>query len=135
MLRAFIPVAFASVIAGFTACGDSRPTERKIVGAWSWTYIEGKGRMVFTADRKVKEGFPPEEDPGRPLREEDFTYLDSGTWRLEGDVLVTETDNSPWIALSDRLSHDISEEVRPKRPKLERKTECQQIVKIDSEKM
>ena len=35
--------------------------EQKIVGAWSWTYIEGKGRMVFTADHKLKEGFPPDE--------------------------------------------------------------------------
>ena len=110
--------------------------EQKIVGAWSWTYIEGQGRMVFTADHKVKEGFPPEESPGRPLRDDDFMYLQAGTWRLEGDVLVTELDNSPYIAWYDRTFKDESEEMRQRsRPKLEKKVERQKIVKIDSEKM
>ena len=48
-------------------------TEKKIVGAWSWTYLEGVGRMIFTADHRVKEGFPPE-DPDKPaIRDRDFT--------------------------------------------------------------
>ena len=90
--------------------------------------------MVFTADHKVKAGFPPEENPGRPLQDEDFTYLQSGTWRLEGDVLVTEMDNSPHIALFDHLMRDASEGTRRRdRPKLEKKIERQKIVKIDSE--
>ena len=92
--------------------------------------------MVFTADHKVKEGFPPEESPGRPLRDDDFMYLQAGTWRLEGDVLVTELDNSPYIAWYDRTFKDESEEMRHRsRPKPEKKVERQKIVKIDSEKM
>ena len=84
---------------------------KKIVGAWSWTYIEGRGRMVFTTDHKVKAGFPPEEDKGRPLRDEDFTYLQSGTWRLEGDILVTEMDNSPYITWYAQTFKDEPEEI------------------------
>ncbi len=92
--------------------------------------------MVFTADHNVKAGFPPEEDKGRPLRDDDFMYLQSGTWRLEGDVLVTETDNTPYIAWFDRTFRDASEEYRQsERPKLDRKVQRQKIVKIDSEKM
>src|SRR3954467_8182931 len=68
-------------------------TEKKIVGAWSWTYLEGVGRMIFTADHRVKEGFPPEE-PNKPaIRDRDFTYLSSGMWHVEGDVLVTDINN------------------------------------------
>ena len=110
--------------------------EQKIVGAWSWTYISGKGRMVFTADHKVKEGFPPDEEQGRPLRDDDFTYLRSGTWRLEGDVLVTETDNTPWIAWHDKTFPDESTEDRDRRrPKLEKEVERKRIVHVDTEKM
>src|SRR5437870_6793433 len=92
MLRIIALIGSAFVVFVFTGC-ESRPTEKKIVGAWSWTYIEGVGRMVFTADHKVKEGFPPE-DPNKPaIRDRGFTYLSSGTWHIEGDILVTEIDN------------------------------------------
>jgi len=110
--------------------------EEKIVGAWSWTYIEGKGHMVFTADHKVKAGFPPEEAKSQPLRDDDFEYLRSGTWRLEGDVLVTDMDNAPYITWYDQTFRDKSEKTRQhERPKLDRKVERQAIVKIDGEKM
>src|ERR1700738_4591191 len=99
------------------SCHRLSPLEQKVVGAWSWTYIEGQGRMVFTPDHQLKLGFPPDEEKGRPLRDDDFTYLRSGTWHLEGDVLVTETDSTPWIAWFDKtFSRDTSE----KRPKLDR---------------
>ena len=29
------------------------PTERKIVGAWSWTYHAGIGRIVFFPDKQT----------------------------------------------------------------------------------
>jgi hypothetical protein len=106
--------------------------EQKIVGAWSWTYIEGQGRMVFTADHRLKEGFPPDEEKGRPLRDDDFDYLRSGTWHLEGDVLVTETDNTPYIEWFDKnFPPDTSE----KRPKLDKEVKRQKITHIDEEKM
>ena len=106
--------------------------EHKIVGAWWWQYIEGRGRIVFTADHKLKEGFPPDEEKGRPLRDDDFDYLRSGTWHLEGDVLVTDTDNSPYIAWFDRsFPKDTSEP----RPKLDRQVDRRKITQIDEEKI
>jgi hypothetical protein len=136
MLRVFAPIAFASVIAVFTGCGDSRPTEKKIVGAWSWTYIEGVGRMVFTADHKVKEGFPPEDKDGRHLPDDQFEYYESGTWRLEGDVLVTEMDNQLFIDMYDKLMGNRSDESsRRHRPVFKKEIQRQKIVKIDSKQM
>jgi hypothetical protein len=72
-------------------------TEKAIVGAWSWTYISGTGRIVFAADHKMKEGFPRGADHAL-IRDSDFVYGTFGTWCLEGDVLVmvTDSDLRPW---------------------------------------
>src|SRR3978361_509599 len=80
----------------------SKP-EKKIVGAWSWTYIEGVGRMVFTADHRVKSGFPPEVQDGRKLADYQFKWFDEGTWHVEGDILVMHTNNRPYIKLQESL--------------------------------
>jgi len=82
------------------------PTEKAIVGAWSWTYHSGIGRIVFAADHKVKEGFPRDADRAL-IRDSDFAYGTFGTWCLEGDVLVmvTDTDLRPWAEpIKDRVS-------------------------------
>ena len=135
-LVALIIVAIAAVVVGFVAYQIRQAvlfarlsaTEKKIVGAWSWTYVEGVGRMVFTADHKVKEGFPPD-DPNRPaIRDSDFTYLSSGTWRVEGDVLVTDIDNHLLIERFPRRSS-------LERPEFDRKVRRERIVSIDDEKM
>ena len=146
LLVPLITIAVAAVVASFVAYhvyqtvlyARLSATEKKIAGAWSWTYLEGVGRMVFTADHRVKEGFPPD-DRNRPaMRDSDFTYLLSGTWRLEGDVLVTEIDNH---LLLDRFSR------RPllhkvlflppssHKPEVEKKTKRDKIVRLDDEKM
>ena len=92
--------------------------------------------MIFTADHKVKEGFPPEDKDGRHLPDDQFTYLSSGTWRLEGDVLITEMDNQPFIDLYDKLSQGEPEEIRQRhRPALKKETQRDKIVKIDSKPM
>ena len=84
--------------------------------------------MVFSADRKVKEGFPPA-DPNAPaVRDDDFTYLRSGTWRVEGDVLIREMNNQ---LLVDRYEGYVND---PK-PKLEHEIHRDRIVAIDGEKM
>src|SRR2546423_1444713 len=109
------------------ACHRLSPMERKIVGSWSWQYIEGRGRIVFGSDHAVKEGFPPEENLHRPLRDDDFDYLESGFWHLEGDVLVQELDNhlmvDPWTGGESE------------RPKLEKRVLRQRITKIDDSRM
>ena len=84
--------------------------------------------MVFTADHRVKAGFPPSEPNAPAVRDEDFTYLQSGTWRLEGDVLVQETDNHLLVEMYPREWND------PK-PKLEREVRRDRIVSIDDEQM
>jgi TPR repeat protein len=104
------------------------PTEQKIVGAWSWTYIEGVGRIVFAADHKVRVGFPPDDKDGRTADDDEFDIVQAGTWRLEGDVLITEMDNRPLI--------DILEHLDPSnRPALEKKVERRKIVKVDGNKI
>ncbi len=101
-------------------------TEREIVCEWSWTYISGVGRMVFSADRRVKEGFPPD-DPDEPaVRDRDFTYLLSGTWRVEGDILVTDIDNGlllkSWSGTLDK-------------PEFYRKLRRDRIVRLDDDQI
>jgi hypothetical protein len=101
--------------------------EQKIVGSWSWQYIEGRGRMVFSRDHTVKAGFPPEEELHRPLRDDDFTFIESGSWHLEGDVLVQELDNHLMV---DTWTGDESE-----RPKLEKRVLRERITKIDDSRI
>ena len=99
-------------------------------------YIEGVGRMIFTADHKVKERFPPEDKDGTYLSDDEFTYLMAGTWRLEGDVLVTEMDNQPSRDLYDKISQDEPEEYRQRhRPALKKEIQRDKIVKINSKQM
>lgn len=99
-----------------------------MVGAWSWTYIEGVGRMIFSADHTVKEGFPPDDKDGRKISDEEFEIVQAGTWRVEGDILITEMDNKPLIEILQRLAPG---EVQP----FKKETKRQKIVSIDDKKM
>ena len=99
-----------------------------MIGAWSWTYIEGTGRMIFSADHTVKQGFPPDDKDGRTISDAEFDILQAGTWRLEGDTLVIEMDNRPLREILQKLSPN---EVPP----LEKKTERQRIISIDDTQM
>jgi hypothetical protein len=139
-------IAVAAVVLSFTAyqihqavlLARLSETEKKIVGAWSWTYLEGVGRMIFTADHRVKEGFPPL-DPNRPaIHDNDFTYSLSGTWRVEGDVLVTEIDNHLLLEMfSHRTLLQIVLFLPPNsyKPEFEKKIRRDRIVRLDLEKM
>ena len=112
-------------------------TEKKIVGAWSWTYLEGVGRMVFTADHRVKEGFPPD-DPNRPaIRDNDFTYSLSGTWRVEGDALVREIDNHLLLEMFSHrtLLQKVFSPPNSYKPEFEKKIRRDRIVRLDDKKM
>jgi hypothetical protein len=102
--------------------------ERQVVGAWSWTYIEGVGRMIFSADHTVKEGFPPDDKDGRKISDSEFEIVQAGTWRLERDVLVTEMDNRPLREMIQRLAPS-------ELPPLKRETKRRRIVTIDDKKM
>jgi hypothetical protein len=102
--------------------------ERQVVGAWSWTYIEGVGRIIFTADHKVRKGFPPDDKDGRRIGDDEFDIVWAGPWRLEDDVLITEMDNRPLLKIMERLDPN-------SRPRLERKVERRKLVQIDANKM
>lgn len=114
-----------------TTCADGNPlsaTEKKIVGAWSWTYIEGVGRIIFTPDYKVRVGFPPDDKDGRKIADHEFEILQSGVWRMDGDALVTEIDNAPLLKIIGQLDPNNT-------PAFERKVERRRIVKIDSDEI
>src|ERR1700730_11365376 len=117
-----------------TACHRSSSNEAKIVGSWQRTYSEGDGsrskvgRIIVTIDHKVKEGFPPEGEDGRHLSDDQFIFPYSGTWRLEGDVLLTTLDNQPELDMYDRHIRAGT------KPPLKKDFERNRIVKIDGEK-
>ena len=70
-------------------------TEQRIVGAWSWTYMEGVGRIIFTSDHKIRIGFPPNLKDGRTIADDEFDIVQTGVWRVDGEALVTEINNTP----------------------------------------
>jgi hypothetical protein len=145
LLLAFILLAGGAVVA-FAACrirdallfSRLSEAEKKIVGAWSWTYLEGVGRMIFTADHRVKEGFPPPDATRPAVRDSDFEYLLSGTWRVEGDILIIEIDNH---LLLEMLSHRTLLQIvlfLPRnsfKPEFEKKIHREKIVSIDDNKI
>jgi hypothetical protein len=104
------------------------PVERQIIGAWSWSYIEGVGRIIFDVDHKVRKGFPPDDKDGRKIGDKEFDILWAGTWRIEEDVLITEMDNTPLIKIMKHLDPS-------KCPEFERKVERRKIIKIEANKM
>jgi hypothetical protein len=127
----------ASQIRRAVVFGRLSDTEKKIVGAWSWTYIEGVGRMIFTADHRVKEGFPPE-DPNKPaIRDRDFTYLLSGMWHVEGDVLVTDINNQLLLDLAGRRGflNWLFSDPPPQKPEFDRKIRREKILSIDDKRI
>lgn len=99
-----------------------------MVGAWSWTYIEGVGRIIFSADHTVKKGFPPDDKDGRKIGDGEFEIVQAGTWRLERDVLVTEMDNRPLREMIQRLAPT-------ELPPLKKEMKRQRIATIDNNKM
>jgi hypothetical protein len=102
--------------------------EQQIVGSWSWTYIEGVGRIIFDPDRTVREGFPPDDKDGRTIADNEFQIVRAGTWRVEGDVLIMEMNNRPLKDLMKKL-----DPANP--PPFETKVERRKIVKIDSKEI
>lgn len=127
MLRAFTAVQVCICVL-VSACQRLSPMERKAIGAWSWTYIEGVGRIILAADHTIKEGFPPEDKDGRKIRDDEFEIVQAGTWRVDGDVLVTEMDNKPLRDMIQRLAPS-------ERPPFKKETKRQRIVSIDEKKM
>ena len=123
LLRLRTPVFLCAVL--LTACkGAGSSNERNIVGSWSWEYIEGHGRMIFSESHKVRVGYPPDGKDEHTIKDEDFEIFWAGTWRIEGDVLVTAMDNEPARRIMQELDpNDV--------PPFERKNERRKIVRLD----
>jgi hypothetical protein len=127
MLRPFT-VMQLGVLLLIGSCARSLTMEQQVVGAWSWTYIEGVGRIILAPDHTVRTGFPPDDKDGRKISDAEFDIVQAGTWRVEGDILITEMDNKPLIEMLQRLSpNDV--------PPLEKETNRRRIVSIDDKKM
>lgn len=131
IMRGLVVGFSATVCSGILlfACGSRlSPLEQQIVGSWSWNYIEGFGRMIFDANRRVRAGFPPDDKDGRTIADNEFQIVSAGTWRVEGDVLITEMNNKPLLDLIKKL-----DPANP--PPFEAKTERHKIVQIDGNKL
>src|ERR1700736_4165227 len=123
MLCAKISSVIVLCVVTLCSCNrSSLPSEKEVLGSWSWTYSDGLGRIIFTADHKIKEGFPPKDKDGRTLPDDQFTFPYSGKWRLEGDVLVTEMDNKPFLDMHPENSQ---------KPQLQKSARRLKIIKID----
>jgi hypothetical protein len=90
--------------------------EQRIVGAWSWPYLEGWGRIDFRADHTLAETFPP--DP---------MIVESGSWHVADNVLVQELDN--------HLMVEWWRGGESERPRLQKRIVRHRITKIDDTKM
>jgi hypothetical protein len=84
--------------------------------------------MIFDVNRRVRVGFPPDDKDGRTIADSQFQIVRAGTWRVEGDVLIMETNNKPLLDLIKKL-----DPANP--PPFEAKTERHKIVKIDGNKL
>jgi hypothetical protein len=72
------------------------------------------------------------------MRDSDFRYLLSGKWRVEGDVLVTESDNHLLLEMFSRrqLLHKLLFfPPSSYKPEFEKKTRRDKIIRLDVEKM
>jgi hypothetical protein len=67
-----------------TACSRLSPNEEKVVGTWEYTGIDATGRVVLRRDHTVVDMF---------FIEGAWEPVASGTWRLEGNELVTEENS------------------------------------------
>jgi hypothetical protein len=90
MVKTLFRSGFAlCALACAAACHRVSPAEERIIGIWEFTGIDATGRVVFHRDHTVVDLFPDSDAP----------YVwgpsASGTWRLEGDEVVTDDQVLP----------------------------------------
>ena len=90
--------------------------------------MKGSGEWFLQLTAKSKKVFRRTTETGGRISDEELNIFWSGTWRLEGQVLVTEMDNRPFIKLMKRLNPG-------ERVALKHRFERRKLVKIDSDKM
>jgi hypothetical protein len=87
MLSARLPIGFA-VAATFVGCCRVSPEEKRVVGTWEFSGIDFTNRVVFHCDHTSEELYMREE--GLLAKISPWAAGARGTWRLEGDTIVTD---------------------------------------------
>lgn len=73
-----------------TACYSLTPAEKKIVGYWEFKGLDAVGLIVFRRDHVVVNLFPETDKSDARL-----APTSCGTWRLEGNEIVTDEEGLP----------------------------------------
>jgi hypothetical protein len=87
MLTARLYFTFA-VAAISVSCQRLSPAEEKVVGTWEFSGIDFTNRVIYHRNHKSEVLFPREE--GLLAKLSPWVAASRGTWRLEGDTIVTD---------------------------------------------
>jgi hypothetical protein len=87
MLATRLSFVLAIAAASF-GCQRLSPEEEKVVGTWEYSGIDFTNRVAFHRNHKSEVLFAREE--GFLAKISPWRAVSRGTWRLEGDTIVTE---------------------------------------------
>ena len=89
MLRVstIIVLSTATLLVG---CYRLSPAEEKVVGTWEFSGVDFTNRLVYRRDHSAEELY--RRDDGLWSRIQPWAVLSRGTWRLEGDTIVSERE-------------------------------------------
>jgi len=85
-----VAVGLVAFLLGSTACNSLTPAEKKVVGNWKFRGLDAVGLVIFRADHIVVNLFPQTDKSDARL-----APVSCGTWRLEGDEVVTDEKELP----------------------------------------
>lgn len=85
MLSARIVLAVIAV--STLSCQRLSPEEQRVVGTWEFSGIDFTNRVVYRSDHSAEELYPRE--TGLLAKIRPWVTLSRGTWRLEGDTIVS----------------------------------------------
>ena len=88
MLSARIVLAMVAV--STSSCQRLSPEEQRVVGTWEFSGIDFTNRVVYRNDHSAEELYPRE--TGLLAKIRPWATLSRGTWRLEGDTIVSERE-------------------------------------------
>src|SRR5713101_4501602 len=87
-------IAFVSAISALLVLGACQRSadEAKVIGTWQCNPRNGKvWRYAFSSDHKAVLSLPHDESVDANLRDAQFDPVFSGTWRLDGTILFTQS--------------------------------------------
>jgi hypothetical protein len=80
---------FTLVIAALSvSCQRLSPEEEKVVGTWEFTGLDFTNRVAFHRNHRSEELYI--RDGGLLAKISPWAVMSRGTWRLEGDTIVTD---------------------------------------------